>query len=303
MIYTITLNPSVDYVVELKEFALGSLNKIDHDSKFPGGKGINVSRVLHRLGIPSKALGFVGGFTGRYIEESLTKIGVQSDFVQVQGDTRINIKLKTETETEINGQGPEIRQEELDGLMQRIERLTAEDILIMAGSIPKSVPVSIYETIAGICAKKGTKAVIDTSGDNLLKVLPNRPFLIKPNHHELGELFDAEIETVEDAMPYGRQLVDKGAQHVIVSLAGMGALLFSKELSLYANVPVGTVVNSVGAGDSVVAGFVASYVQTGDVRKSFEFGVASGSATAFSLDLCTRKDVERLLPQIKTVDI
>ncbi|MFC3882165.1 1-phosphofructokinase [Bacillus songklensis] len=303
MIYTMTLNPSIDYIVEVDSFELGGLNRIERDAKFPGGKGINVSQVLHRLGVNSKALGFIGGYTGKYVNDCLKASGIDVDFVKVEGDTRINIKLKTGQETEINGQGPTIHTQDLSKLMQRVEQLTSEDILVLAGSIPKSVPSTIYETMAQIGGKKGAKVVVDATGDVLMNVLPYRPFLIKPNHHELGELFGVTIETVEDAVPYGKRLVEMGAQHVIVSLAGKGALLFSKELSLHANVPKGEVKNSVGAGDSVVGGFLAAYVQTGDVQNAFRYGVASGSATAFSLELCKKEQVEELLPQIELVEI
>ncbi|WPK13731.1 1-phosphofructokinase [Lysinibacillus louembei] len=299
MIYTMTLNPSIDFIVEVADFEVGILNKIQKEAKFPGGKGINVSQVLKRLGTDNKALGFVGGFTGDYIVDSLKQRGIVTDFVEVQEDTRINIKLKTGQETEINGQGPTIQEPELTALLNKIDALTANDVLVLAGSIPQSLPVTIYETLASIATKKGAKVVADTTGEVLLNVLPNKPFLIKPNHHELGELFDVKIETVEEAVPYGKRLVEMGAQHVIVSMAGAGALLFSKDVALYANVPKGVLKNSVGAGDSVVAGFLSNYFRTGDVQQAFKYGVASGSATAFSPELCTQQEVEELLPQIK----
>lgn len=299
MIYTMTLNPSIDFIVEVADFEVGILNKIQKEAKFPGGKGINVSQVLKRLGTDNKALGFVGGFTGDYIVDSLKQRGIVTDFVEVQEDTRINIKLKTGQETEINGQGPTIQEPELTALLNKIDALTANDVLVLAGSIPQSLPVTIYETLASIATKKGAKVVADTTGEVLLNVLPNKPFLIKPNHHELGELFDVKIETVEEAVPYGKRLVEMGAQHVIVSMAGAGALLFSEDVALYANVPKGVLKNSVGAGDSVVAGFLSNYFRTGDVQQAFKYGVASGSATAFSPELCTQQEVEELLPQIK----
>lgn len=299
MIYTMTLNPSIDFIVEVADFEVGILNKIQKEAKFPGGKGINVSQVLKRLGTDNKALGFVGGFTGDYIVDSLKQRGIVTDFVEVQEDTRINIKLKTGQETEINGQGPTIQEPELTALLNKIDALTTNDVLVLAGSIPQSLPVTIYETLASIATKKGAKVVADTTGEVLLNVLPNKPFLIKPNHHELGELFDVKIETVEEAVPYGKRLVEMGAQHVIVSMAGAGALLFSKDVALYANVPKGVLKNSVGAGDSVVAGFLSNYFRTGDVQQAFKYGVASGSATAFSPELCTQQEVEELLPQIK----
>ncbi|WP_107841129.1 1-phosphofructokinase [Metasolibacillus meyeri] len=299
MIYTMTLNPSIDFIVEVENFEVGVLNKIQKEAKFPGGKGINVSQVLKRLGTNNKALGFVGGFTGDYIADALKQRGIVTDFVEVQEDTRINIKLKTGQETEINGQGPMIQEQELADLLNKIDALTADDVLVLAGSIPQSLPVTIYETMSSIATKKGAKIVADTTGEVLLNVLPNKPFLIKPNHHELGELFDVTIETIEEAIPYGKRLVEMGAQHVIVSMAGAGALLFSKDLALYANVPKGVLKNSVGAGDSVVAGFLSCYFRTGDVQQAFAYGVASGSATAFSPELCTQSEVEELLPQIK----
>lgn len=299
MIYTMTLNPSIDFIVEVADFEVGILNKIQKEAKFPGGKGINVSQVLKRLGTDNKALGFVGGFTGDYIVDSLKQRGIVTDFVGVQEDTRINIKLKTGQETEINGQGPTIQEPELTALLNKIDALTTNDVLVLAGSIPQSLPVTIYETLASIATKKGAKVVADTTGEVLLNVLPNKPFLIKPNHHELGELFDVKIETVEEAVPYGKRLVEMGAQHVIVSMAGAGALLFSKDVALYANVPKGVLKNSVGAGDSVVAGFLSNYFRTDDVQQAFKYGVASGSATAFSPELCTQQEVEELLPQIK----
>ncbi|GLC89239.1 1-phosphofructokinase [Lysinibacillus piscis] len=298
-----TLNPSIDYIVELDTFELGGLNKIQKEAKFPGGKGINVSQVLQRLGATSKALGFIGGFTGKYIADALKAKGIDAQFVAVQGDTRINIKLKTGQETEINGQGPIISEEELTQLFQIVEQLTARDTLVLAGSIPQSIPASIYETLAQMVTQKGAKVVVDATGEVLMNVLPHRPFLIKPNHHELGELFDVKIETVEEAIPYGKRLVEMGAQHVIVSMAGAGALLFSPNISLYANVPKGTLKNSVGAGDSVVGGFLSAYMHTGDVEQSFAYGVASGSATAFSLELCTKEQVEALLPQIQLTQV
>ncbi|WP_342471872.1 1-phosphofructokinase [Metasolibacillus sp. FSL H7-0170] len=303
MIYTMTLNPSIDYIVEVTPFQLGALNLIQKEAKFPGGKGINVSQVLKRLGTDSKALGFVGGFTGNYIVNALQQKGIATDFVHVQEDTRINIKLKTGQETEVNGRGPTIQELELANLLNKINRLADGDVLVLAGSIPQCLPATIYETMAATVTQKGAKVVVDTTGEVLLNVLPNSPFLIKPNHHELGELFNVTIETIEEAIPYGKRLVEMGAQHVIVSMAGAGALLFSKELALYANVPKGVLKNSVGAGDSVVAGFLSCYFRMGDVQQAFRYGVASGSATAFSLELCTQAEVEELLPQIQLIHV
>ncbi|QOR65175.1 1-phosphofructokinase [Cytobacillus suaedae] len=302
MIYTCTLNPSIDFIVHINDFKMGDLNKIDKEMKFPGGKGINVARVLKRLGINSKALGFVGGFTGEFIEDYLHSEDIDFDFIKVDGDSRINIKLKTDIETEINGRGPSISSEQLSEMMEKIKRLSSEDVLVLAGSIPVSLPEDIYVKMIKICRQNGVKVVIDASGKTLLKTLEFNPFLLKPNHHELGELFDVDLNTPEEAVPYGKKLVELGAENVIVSLADKGALFINNEMVLHANVPTGKVVNSVGAGDSVVAGFIGTYMKDSDVKEAFKIGVASGSATAFSTDLCTREEVSSLRRQIEVVE-
>lgn len=299
MIYTCTLNPSVDYIVHVDKFQLNDLNRISFEAKYPGGKGINVSRVLQRAGVESQALGFVGGFTGTYIEDFLQKEGISTSFIHVDGDSRINIKLKTETETEINGQGPAITNAQLNQLMSQIEGLQAGDILVLAGSIPSSLPGDLYTTLSQAANEKGAKVVVDMSGKALLDVVKQKPFFIKPNHHELGEMFDVTIETAEEAIPYGQKLLELGAEHVAISMAGKGALLITKDGVYQASVPKGTVKNSVGAGDSLVAGFLGAYVQAGDIVEAFRTGVASGSATAFSLELCTQEDVQRLIPEVE----
>ncbi len=237
MIYTLTLNPSVDYIVQLEEFHPGELNRSSREDKFPGGKGINVSRVLNVMGVPSKSLGFIGGFTGKYIEDYLQNESISTDFVQVKEDTRINIKVRTEKETEINAKGPNIQQADFDALKEKIKKLTREDVLVLAGSIPSTLPKTTYEELVKICAENGAGFVVDAEGELLMKVLPYHPFLIKPNHHELGEIFEAEITTCEEAVYYGKKLVERGAQNVIVSLAGSGAVFINKETVLIANVP------------------------------------------------------------------
>lgn len=298
MIYTLTLNPSVDYIVQLEEFHPGELNRSSREDKFPGGKGINVSRVLNVMGVPSKSLGFIGGFTGKYIEDYLQNESIFTDFVQVKEDTRINIKVRTEKETEINAKGPSIQQADFDALKEKIKKLTREDVLVLAGSIPSTLPKTTYEELVKICAENGAGFVVDAEGELLMKVLPYHPFLIKPNHHELGEIFEAEITTCEEAIYYGKKLVEKGAQNVIVSLAGSGAVFINKETVLVANVPVGEVKSSVGAGDSMVAGFLAKYGESGDFDAAFQYSVASGSATAFSIGLCTLDKVEQLRHEV-----
>ncbi|MEY2194918.1 1-phosphofructokinase [Neobacillus sp. BF23-41] len=303
MIYTLTLNPSVDYIVKLESFQLGELNRTINEAKFPGGKGINVSTVLNQFGTKSKALGFIGGFTGAYIEQYLHNEKIDTDFVQVDEDTRINVKIKTSQESEINAIGPNISEQNFKRLKQKIHHLGADDLLVLAGSIPASLPKTTYEELVKICSESGAEFVVDAEGDLLKKVLPYSPFLIKPNHHELGELFDTTIASPAEVIPYGKRLVDMGAKNVIISLAGAGAVLINSEMTLFAEVPKGEVKNSVGAGDSMVAGFLAAYVRTRNIEEAFRYSVASGSATAFSLGLCTKEKVEELLPQVHIKEI
>jgi 1-phosphofructokinase len=299
MIYTLTLNPSIDYFVTVEELTMGETNRMEQESKAPGGKGINVSRVLTSLGIDNTALGFLGGFTGQYILDELRKESINTDFIKVNGDTRINIKLRGPEETEINGIGPEITEEALIGLKAQLDRLIEGDVLVLAGSIPAAMSSSFYEQAIGQVQNKGVKIVVDTTKEKLLDVLKYRPFLIKPNHHELGELFDVSITTKEEAVTYGQKLAEMGAENVIVSMGGKGTLLFTKETAQFAPIPQGKLVNSVGAGDSVVAGFLAAYQQTGDPLNSFRYGAAAGSATAYSSGFCTKETIEKLLDQIE----
>lgn len=299
MIYTVTLNPSVDYIVEVKQFEIGSLNRTTADTKFPGGKGINVSRVMKRLGVESNALGFIGGFTGKFVEDFLHDEEIKTSFVKVLDDTRINIKLKTELETEINGLGPNITNRQVEDFLEIFNEMNKEDIVVLAGSIPGTLPTSIYKKIISICKKKGLKVVADVSGDALKEVVSQKPFLIKPNHHELGELFNVEINSVEEAQIYAEKLIEQGVKHVIVSLAEKGALLITADSSYVANVPKGKVLNSVGAGDSVVGGFISALSKDYSIEEAFKIGVASGSGTAFSMGLCTKEKIEELLPYIQ----
>lgn len=299
MIYTLTLNPSVDYIVEAENFTLGELNRTKSEAKFPGGKGINVSRVLRAMGMESKAIGFLGGFTGRYVEDFLTKEGIYTDFITVEDDTRINIKLKTGVETEINAQGPVVSSLNIGLLKEQIKKLGTGDYLVLAGSIPSSMPESIYEELVNICNETGAEVVVDAEGEFLKTVLEYRPFLIKPNHHELGQFFGKEITTTEEAVFYGKKLVEAGAKNVIVSLAGKGAVYLNEAETVIATVPKGEVKSSVGAGDSMVAGFLSHYLKTNDRKMAFRYSVAAGSATAFSIGLCTGEKAEKLLPEVK----
>ncbi|WP_191560363.1 1-phosphofructokinase [Metabacillus idriensis] len=303
MIYTCTLNPSIDYVVKVNNFKEGHLNRTESANVYPGGKGINVSRVLKRLGTENTALGFAGGFTGQFIKEFLSSEGITHDFIDVSDLTRINVKLKSNEETEINGQGPVITEEQKSKLLQKIDSLNADDVLVLAGSIPSALEENFYEKIAAKCRSNGVKVVIDTSGNSLRSTFSSRPFLIKPNHHELGELFETQISTVEEAVHYGRKLIEEGVQNIIVSMAEKGAVFMNDNQAYFANVPIGNVKNSVGSGDSVVAGFIAGFMQHQDYQKAFQKGVATGSATAFSEDLCTKEYAEQLINEINVIEI
>lgn len=299
MIYTITLNPSIDYIVEVDDLQLGRLNRMKRDLKLPGGKGINVSRILKRLGADTTALGFLGGFTGEFIEGFLRNEGIDTDFVRIGGgDTRINVKLKHGEETEINGGGPAITGEEANNLVEKLSVLREGDLVILAGSLPPSLPGDFYEQLIGMCKKQGAEFVIDTTGEPLRRALAYQPLLVKPNHHELAELFGVVIETQAQLIAYGRRLLEAGARHVLISMAGEGALLISGNEVYHANVPPGKVRNSVGAGDSMIAGFSGTLAMSGDLMEAFRAGVASGSATAFSDDLAERTRIEELRPQV-----
>jgi 1-phosphofructokinase len=303
MIYTVTLNPSIDYIVEVEDFKINMVNRMKSETKYPGGKGINVSRVLNRIGIPTKSLGFLGGFTGDFIKKALISEGVNTDFVSVEGDSRINIKLKAVKETEINGNGPTISSNSLHLLQQKLGEMREGDYLILAGSVPSTLPQQLYADWARKYGQEGVNVVVDASGKVLEKAIKHRPFLVKPNHHELADLFSTTISSLQDLVYYGRKVVDMGAENVIVSMAGEGALLISKDKVYKATVPKGEVVNSVGAGDSLVAGFIGTFSETADIIKSFQFGVATGSATAFSSDLCTKEKIDSLLDQVRITEV
>ncbi|NWL89704.1 MULTISPECIES: 1-phosphofructokinase [unclassified Paenibacillus] len=298
MIYTITLNPSVDYIVEVDELNIGGLSRMKRDLKLPGGKGINVSRVLNQLGAENTALGFLGGFTGRYVNDRLQEERMSTDFVTIASDTRINIKLKHGEETEINGLGPDISEAEAEQLLQKLSALQKDDIVILSGSVPPSLGEDFYERLIRVSKQRDAEFVIDTTGEALLQSLKHHPLLVKPNHHELAELYDTELNSVEDIVVYGRKLLEDGARNVLVSMAAEGALLITESAVYHAVVPKGQVKNSVGAGDSMIAGFVGTLVQTGDSLAAFRTGVAAGSATAFADDLATRDQINQLLPQV-----
>ena len=301
MIYTITFNPALDYIVKMDNFNLGYVNRSSEEYVYAGGKGINVSIVLSNLEVESKALGFIAGFTGDEIERRVREFGCDTDFIKLkEGMSRINVKIKADVESEINGGGPNISEEALNSLYEKLENLVEGDILVLAGSIPKSMPVDIYEKIMKRLQNKGVKFIVDTTGESLLKVLKYNPFLIKPNHHELGELFGVKLNSKEEVIEYAKKLKDMGAENVIISMAGDGAVLIKSNGEITtSNVPKGIVKNSVGAGDSMVAGFIAGYLKSSKVEEGFKLGVATGSASAFSEGLAEKEYVYKLLEEIK----
>jgi 1-phosphofructokinase len=301
VIYTITFNPALDYIVKVKDFSLGEVNRTSSEDIYAGGKGINVSIVLKNLGIENKALGYIAGFTGKEIERKVKEFGCTTDFIELkEGMSRINVKIKASEESEINGSGPSINEEDLEKLYVKLEELSSDDILTLAGSIPKTLPEDIYETIMKKLQNKGIKFIVDTTGKLLMNVLKYKPFLIKPNHHELAELFNAQLKNKEDIVYHAKKLIELGAQNVVISMAGDGAILVNSKLEVFmSEVPKGVLKNSVGAGDSMVAGFIAGYLKNKDLVEAFKMGVATGSASAFSEGLATEEKVCELLEQIR----
>ena len=296
MIYTVTFNPAIDYVIHTDEIITGAVNRTDSETYFIGGKGINVSFVLAELGVKSVALGFIAGFTGDAIEKGVREKGIKADFIKLDnGFSRINVKVKSAEETEINGQGPVITDAAVEKLFSKINTMNSGDTIILAGSIPKTMSSDIYEKILARIEKKGVRAVVDASGKLLLNVLKYRPFLIKPNNYELAEMFGVEIGTSDDIEKYALKLREMGARNVLVSMAGDGAILFAEDGNIYTcGVCSGTVKNSVGAGDSMVAGFVAG-VENGDYDYALRLGTACGGATAFSDGLAEKSLIDSLL--------
>lgn len=301
MIYTVTFNPAIDYVVRLDApLEVGQVNRACGEDCVLGGKGINVSGVLAQLGCPSVALGFVAGETGAWLERGLAAQGLHTDFVHLEnGMTRINVKIKAAQETELNGAGPDIPDEALHQLEEKLDGLTENDLLILAGSIPASLPQDVYERLLARLDGRGVRCVVDATRALLVNVLPYHPFLIKPNNHELGEIVGRKLHTDEEIAAAARTLQEKGARNVLVSMAGDGALLLDEEGQTHRiGCPKGRVVNSVGAGDSMVAGFVAGYLQSGSYAQALRLGTACGSATAFSLGLATKEKIDELLVQL-----
>lgn len=300
MIYTVTFNPAIDYVVELVSFNIGEINRTTREYMNLGGKGVNVSRVLTNLEVPNVALGFVAGFTGDALRNGLERMGVKTDFISLEeGNTRINVNIKGIEETDINARGPEIPNSAIDELFKKLDNLQSGDTLVLAGSIPTSLPNDMYERIMERLYGKGIRFVVDATRDLLVKSLKYEPFLIKPNNHELGEIFGLELTKDNEIIYYARELKKQGAKNVLISMAGDGAILVDEnDVAHKIGTPKGKVKNSVGAGDSMVAGFCAGYLEKGDYKYALRMGTAAGSASAFSESLATKQEVIDLLNKI-----
>lgn len=300
MIYTVTFNPSLDYIVRVKDLELGKVNRVYYENILPGGKGINVSIVLKNLGHDNTALGFMAGFTGREIAAEMEQYGVTCDFIEVaEGMSRINVKVKSNEESEINGLGPNITEADIEALYAKLDELQEGDYLVIAGSVPSTLPGDMYERIMSRLDGRGINIAVDAERDLLTRVLKFHPFVIKPNNHELGDIFGVTLKTKDEVVPYAKKLQEQGARNVLISMAGEGAVFVSEEGEVVkSEAPKGKVVNSVGAGDSMVAGFVAGTIETGDYAQAFRMGLCTGSASAFSPDLATRPEVEALLAQL-----
>lgn len=306
MIYTVTFNPAIDYIAEVNELKMNEINRATYEKVLAGGKGINVSVVLKNLGIESVALGFIAGFTGQEIKRKVETFGIKTDFVNIPDKfSRINVKLQSSVagiiseETAINGEGPKISEKEIDELMKKIEKLGKEDFLVLAGSVSRNMKEDIYERICTKVEEKGTKIVADATGKLLVNVLKHKPFLIKPNKEELEEIFEDKIETNEEIILYAKKLQEMGAENVLISMDQDGAILVTKDKKiLHSKAPKGEVVNSVGAGDSMVAGFLTGYISYDDYEKAFKMGIAAGSASAFSENLATKEEILHQLSRI-----
>ena len=300
MVYTLTLNPSIDYIVEMEEFLEGKVNRTKAEKILPGGKGINVSWVLKNLGTENSALGIISGFTGNIIEEETKKLGIKTDFLVAEnGFSRINVKIKAEEETEINGQGPKVLEEELKKLYKKLDKIKENDFLVLAGSVPKTLPKTIYSDIMEYLKPKKLNIIVDTTGESLTSTLKHKPFLIKPNNFELGEIFGVQIKTEDDVIKYSKKLQDMGALNVLVSLGGDGALLLCENGEVKkCDALDGKVINTTGAGDSLVAGFITGFIETKDYDYALKLGVASGCASAFSENLATGEEIRGIFNKI-----
>ena len=297
MIYTLTVNPSLDYIADVEHFECGKVNRTSGETIFAGGKGINVSIVLHNLGIENRALGFTAGFTGQAIEGMLKEQGISTDFIRLEkGVSRINVKLRSDEESEINGQGPTITESALKQLYAKLDALSENDTLVLAGSIPQSLPKSFYSDIMAHLSEKKIRFVVDATGDLLKNALQYKPFMVKPNNHELGEIFGVKLTPRDEVVPYAKKFQEMGAQNVLVSMAGEGAVLAAADGKVYkGSAPKGKLVNSVGAGDSMVAGFIAGFMKSGKYLDALKSGLCTGTASACSEFLATAAEVKALL--------
>lgn len=303
MIYTVTLNPALDYIVRLTHIESGHVNRMDSSDIFAGGKGINVSRVLQRLGYTSTATGFVGGFTGEFIKTSLAQEDIETDFVPVIQDTRINVKIKADQETEINGLGPVVTDQQLAELEAVLSKAKAGDVVVFAGSAPASLGNQVYHRLITVAKNAGAEIVCDFEGQTLVESLQYRPLLVKPNKHELEAIFDVTLHNRQEIVEYAHKLLEVGAKHVIVSMAGDGALLVTPTETYFARPIKGLVKNSVGAGDSMVAGFTGEYIYSQDPIEALKWGVACGTATAFSDDLATIEFIKEMYEKVEVETI
>ena len=300
MIYTVTLNPSIDYIIGINKIKEGYVNRSSYEKIIPGGKGINVSRVLNNLGIKSCALGFIAGFTGKYIEEFLKSEGIETDFINIEEKvSRINVKIKSEKETEINAGGPEISEEYLNKFFRKIKKLKENDTIVLAGSIPSSLGKDFYEKIMIELCSKNLNVIVDAEKEILLNTLKYKPFLIKPNNYELGDIFNKVLENEEEIIECAKELQKMGARNVLVSLGKRGGIMICEEGNVYkSSAPSGKLINSTGAGDSVVAGFIEEFEKEKDYKKAFLKGICAGSASAFSEDFATKEEIYKLYDKI-----
>ncbi|MBT8896819.1 1-phosphofructokinase [Lactobacillus delbrueckii subsp. bulgaricus] len=299
MIYTVTVNPALDYVLQLPEVKDGETNRSSDTQFLAGGKGINVSQILNQLGVDNTAWGFVGGFTGEELIRQLNVKKISSDFVRISDDTRVNVKIHAQEETEINAAGPDITDQEVAAFKSRLDDLEAGDVVVLSGSLAPSLPTDFYESLLPLIREKGAEFVVDTTGEALLRTLKFNPLVIKPNHHELADLFDTSFSSTADMLEAAKKLQKLGAQNVMISMAGEGAYLVTADHVYHANAATGTVVNSVGAGDSMIAGFVGTWFEKHDAAEGLRVGSACGGATAFTEDIAIKSQIDAVLPQIK----
>ncbi|MGM9911239.1 MAG: 1-phosphofructokinase [Lacticaseibacillus absianus] len=299
MIYTVTVNPALDYVLQLEKVNDGETNRSSDTQFLAGGKGINVSQILNQLGVENTAWGFVGGFTGEELIRQLNVKQINSDFVRISDTTRVNVKIHAQQETEINAAGPKITDQEVAAFKARLDDLKPGDVVVISGSLTPSLPTDFYESLLPTIREKGAEFVVDTTGEALLRTLKFHPLVIKPNHHELADLFHTEFKSTNDMLQAAKKLLDQGAQNVMISMAGEGAYLVTPDHIYHANAAKGVAVNSVGAGDSMIAGFVGTWFETHDAAEGLRVGSACGGATAFTEDIAVKSQIDVVLPQIK----